>query len=62
MTPEGETLPGGASGLLDEILDRVRETVRDFTGGGIGEIQGAFAHLAGVTFGRPGGGVRTIRR
>jgi hypothetical protein len=24
--------------------------VRDFTGGGIGEVQGAFAHLAAVTF------------
>jgi hypothetical protein len=30
----------------------VRETVRDFTGGGIGELQGAFVHLAGVTFKR----------
>jgi hypothetical protein len=26
--------------------------VRDFTGGGIGELQGAFVHLAGVTFKR----------
>ena len=24
--------------------------MRDFTGGGIGELQGAFVHLAGVTF------------
>jgi hypothetical protein len=38
--------------LLEDILDRVRETVRDFTGGGIGEVQGSFVHLAGVTFKR----------
>jgi len=30
----------------------VRDTVRDFTGGGLGEIQGAFAHLAKTTFKR----------
>ena len=33
--------------VLDEIFERLRETVRDFTGGGLGEVQGAFAHLAG---------------
>jgi hypothetical protein len=38
--------------LLDEIFDRVRETVREFTGGGAGEVHQAFAHLAGVTFKR----------
>jgi hypothetical protein len=37
---------------LEDILDRVRETVRDFTGGGLGEVQGSFVHLAGVTFKR----------
>ncbi|MDQ3222876.1 MAG: helix-turn-helix transcriptional regulator [Gemmatimonadota bacterium] len=50
VTPEGERYLEEHRDLLDEILDRVRETVRDFTGGGIGEVQGAFAHLAGVTF------------
>jgi DNA-binding PadR family transcriptional regulator len=50
VTPEGERYLEEHRDLLDEILDRVRETVRDFTSGGLGELQGAFAHLAGVTF------------
>ncbi len=52
VTPEGERYLEEHRDLLDEIIDRVRETVRDFTGGGLGEIQGAFAHLAAVTFKR----------
>jgi DNA-binding PadR family transcriptional regulator len=52
ITPEGERYLEEHRDLLDEILDRVRETVRDFTGGGLGEVQGAFARLAGVTFKR----------
>ncbi len=50
VTPEGERYLEEHRDLLDEILDRVRETVRDFTGGGVGEVQSAFAHLAAVTF------------
>jgi DNA-binding PadR family transcriptional regulator len=50
VTPDGERYLEEHRDLLDEILDRVRETVRDFTGGGIGEVQGAFARLAAVTF------------
>ncbi len=52
VTPEGEKYLEQHRDFLDEVLDRVRETVRDFTGGGIGELQGAFARLAGVTFKR----------
>jgi len=52
ITPEGEAYLETHRDLLEEILDRVRETVRDFTGGGLGELQGAFVHLAGVTFKR----------
>ena len=52
ITPEGERYLDEHRDLLDEILDRVRETVRDFTGGGLGEVQSAFARLAGVTFKR----------
>lgn len=52
VTPEGEKYLDEHRDLLDEILDRVRETVRDFTGGGVGEVQEAFAHLAAVTFKR----------
>jgi DNA-binding PadR family transcriptional regulator len=52
VTPEGERYLEQHRDVLDEILDRVRETVRDFTGGGIGELQSAFARVAGVTFRR----------
>ncbi|MBA3319795.1 MAG: PadR family transcriptional regulator [Gemmatimonadales bacterium] len=52
VTPEGERYLEEHRDLLDEIIDRVRETVRDFAGGGIGEVQTAFAHLAGTTFKR----------
>lgn len=52
VTPEGERYLEQHRDVLEEILDRVRETVRDFTGGGIGELQGAFVHLAGATFKR----------
>lgn len=52
VTPEGERYLEEHRDLLDEILDRVRETVRDFTGGGVGEVQQAFARVAKVTFKR----------
>ena len=52
VTPEGESYLAEHKDLLEEIIDRVRDTVRDFTGGGLGEIQGAFANLAKVTFKR----------
>jgi DNA-binding PadR family transcriptional regulator len=52
ITPEGEQYLDAHRDVLDEIFERVRETVRDFTGGGLGEVQGAFAHLAGTTFRR----------
>ena len=50
ITPEGESYLEEHRDLLDEIVDRVRETVRDFTGGAIGELQGEFARLARSTF------------
>ncbi|MEO8227764.1 MAG: PadR family transcriptional regulator, partial [Gemmatimonadota bacterium] len=52
LTPEGEKYLEEHRDFLEEIIDRVRETVRDYTGGGIGEVQSAFARLAGVTFKR----------
>ncbi len=52
VTPEGETYLEAHRGVLDEIFDRVRETVKEFTGGGSGEMHQAFAHLAAVTFKR----------
>lgn len=50
ITPEGLKYLDEHRDLLDEIIDRVRETVRDFTGGALGELQGEFARLARVTF------------
>jgi len=50
ITPEGEKYLEEHRDLLDDIVDRVRETVRDFTGGAIGELQGEFARLARGTF------------
>ncbi len=52
VTPEGEKYLDEHRDVLDEIFDRVRETVRDFAGGGMGEVHTAFAHLAGTTFKR----------
>ena len=50
ITPEGERYLEEHRDLLDDIVDRVRETVRDFTGGAIGELQGEFARVARSTF------------
>ncbi len=52
ITPEGERFLEENRGVLDEIFDRVRETVRDFAGGDMGEIHSAFGRVAKVTFGR----------
>lgn len=52
VTPEGARYLEEHRDLLDEILDRVRETVREFTGGGAAEVHQAFANLAGITFKR----------
>ena len=52
VTEEGARYLEQHRDVLEEIIDRVRETVRDFTGGGSGEVHQAFAHLAGVTFKR----------
>src|SRR5215207_7625209 len=50
VTPEGLKYLDEHKDLLDEIIDRVRETVRDFTGGAIGELQSEFTRLARGTF------------
>jgi DNA-binding PadR family transcriptional regulator len=52
ITPEGEAYLDEHGDVLAEILDRVRETVRDLTGGGAGEMHQAFGRLAAVTFKR----------
>jgi len=50
VTPEGEAYLDDHGDLLAEILERLRDTVRDLTGGGVGEVRQAFARLAKVTF------------
>ncbi|HWA15346.1 MAG TPA: PadR family transcriptional regulator [Gemmatimonadales bacterium] len=50
ITPEGERLLEERRSELDDIIDRVRETVRDFAGGSMGELNKAFGHLAKTTF------------
>jgi DNA-binding PadR family transcriptional regulator len=50
ITPEGERYLEEHRDLLDEIVDRVRDTVRDFTGGAVGELQREFGRLAKGTF------------
>ena len=52
ITPEGERFLEENRDVLEEIFDRVRETVRDFAGGDMGDIHTSFARLAKVTFGR----------
>jgi DNA-binding PadR family transcriptional regulator len=52
MTPEGEKFLAEHRDILDDILERIRDTVRDFAGGDMGELHSAFARVARVTFGR----------
>jgi DNA-binding PadR family transcriptional regulator len=52
ITPEGEAFLSEHREVLDEILDRVREAVRDFAGGNMGDLHSAFAHLAATTYRR----------
>ena len=46
ITREGERFLAEHHDVLDDIFERVRETVRDFAGGAMGELNGAFARLA----------------
>jgi DNA-binding PadR family transcriptional regulator len=52
MTPEGEKFLAEHRDILDDILERIRDTVHDFAGGDMGELHSAFARVARVTFGR----------
>lgn len=65
ITPAGEALLEERRGELDEIIDRVRETVRDFAGGAMGELNKAFGQVASRTFReafRRGPGDPAVRR
>jgi DNA-binding PadR family transcriptional regulator len=50
LTPEGEAFLDRNRDTIEEVLDRVRQTIRDFTGGGIAELSQAFARLAAVCY------------
>lgn len=50
ITPEGETFLEAHRDVVEEILERVRDTVRGLAGGQIGALNQAFAHLAAVTY------------
>ncbi len=52
ITPEGEQFLDDNQGVLDDIFDRVRGTVRDFAGGHMADLNQAFAKLAALTFKR----------
>jgi len=52
ITPEGEQFLDENRDMIDEIFDRVRDTVRDFAGGHMADLNHAFAKLAAVTFKR----------
>ncbi len=50
VTPEGEQFLEENRDVLEDIIGRVRDTVRDFTGGSMGQVHTAFGRLAKVTF------------
>jgi DNA-binding PadR family transcriptional regulator len=52
LTPEGERFLEENRGLLDDIFDRVRDTMRDYAGGHMAELNTAFARLSKVTYKR----------
>ena len=52
ITPDGEQFLEEHRGTLDEIFERLRETVRDYAGGAMGDLNGAFARLATTVYKR----------
>lgn len=52
ITPEGEAFLESNKSTIDDIFDRVRDTVRDFAGGPMGDLHHAFARVANVTYKR----------
>jgi len=52
ITPEGERFLDEHRDIVEEIFDRVRDTLRDVAGGSMGELNSAFARLAAVTYKR----------
>jgi DNA-binding PadR family transcriptional regulator len=50
ITPEGEAFLEQHRDVIDEIFERVRDTVRGFSGGHMAELNQAFARLARTTY------------
>jgi DNA-binding PadR family transcriptional regulator len=50
ITPEGEAFLREHREVTDDIFDRVRDMVGGFAAGGMGELNAAFARLAGQTY------------
>ena len=50
ITPEGEAFLEQHRDVIEEILGRVRDTVRGFAGGQMGTLNQAFARLAAATY------------
>lgn len=52
ITPEGEAFLAANRSTVEDIFDRVRDTVRDVAGGPMGDLHHAFAKVASVTYKR----------
>jgi len=52
ITPEGEAFLEKNKEAIEDIFDRVRDTVHDFAGGPMGELHQAFARVASITYKR----------
>lgn len=51
ITPEGEAFLEEHRDVIDDIFARVRDAVRGFAGGAMGELSQAFARLASLAYG-----------
>lgn len=51
ITPEGDAYLTENRDLIDEIIERIKETVRDVAGGAMGDLHRHFGRLAKTTFG-----------
>jgi len=52
ITPAGEEFLAQNRDTIEDIFDRVRDTVRDVAGGPMGELHQAFARVARQTYKR----------
>ena len=50
ITPAGEAFLEEHRDVIDDIFDRVRDALRGLAGGGLGELNQAFARLAGLAY------------